>query len=47
MIKLRGSLFTQTMPNNLASQTETQAFAYALGRQIDKLLDYADAARVF
>lgn len=47
MIKLRGSLFTQTMPDNLASQTETQAFAYALGRQIDKLLDYADAARVY
>ena len=47
MIELRGSLFTQTMPDNLASQAETQAFAYALGRQIDKLLGYADAARVY
>ena len=47
MIELKGSLFTQIMPDNLASQVETQAFAYALHIQIDKLLAYADACRSY
>lgn len=47
MIKLSGSRFTDIMPANLASQVETQAFAYAVGRQIKKLCAYSDAARTY
>lgn len=47
MIKLSGSRFTGIMPENLASQVETQAFAYAVGRQIEKLCAYSDAARTY
>lgn len=47
MIKLSGSRFTQIMPDNMASQVETQAFAYAVGRQIEKLCAYSDAARTY
>lgn len=47
MIKLSGSRFTDIMPDNLASQVETQAFAYAVGRQIEKLRAYSDAARTY
>ena len=35
------------MPENLASQLETQAFAYALGRQIEQLCCYADGVRIY
>lgn len=47
MINLRSSRFTDIMPENLASQPETQAFAYALGRQVEKLCAYADGIRIF
>ena len=47
MIKLSGSRFTDIMPDNLASQAETRAFAYAVGRQIEKLCAYSDAARTY
>ena len=47
MIKLSGSRFTQIMPENLAGQVETQAFAYAVGRQMEKLCAYSDAARTY
>ena len=47
MIKLSGSRFTDIMLDNLASQVETQAFAYAVGRQIEKLCAYSDAARTY
>ena len=47
MIKLSGSRFTDIMPDNLASQVETQAFAYAVGRQIEKLCANSDAARTY
>ena len=47
MIKLSGSRFTDIMPDNLDSQVETQAFAYAVGRQIEKLCAYSDAARTY
>lgn len=47
MIKLSGSRFTDILPANLASQVETQAFAYAVGRQIEKLCAYSDAARTY
>ena len=42
MIELKGSRFTQILPENLSSQTRTQALAYAVGRQVDKLLAMAD-----
>lgn len=42
MIELKGSRFTQILPENLSSQTRTQALAYAVGRQVDKLLALAD-----
>ena len=47
MIDLRGSRFTDIMPENLASQLETRAFAYALGRQIEKLCAYADGVHIY
>lgn len=47
MINLRGSRFTDIMPENMASQLETQAFAYALGRQIERLCDYADGVHIY
>lgn len=47
MIDLRGSRFTDIMPENLAGQLETQAFAYALGRQIKRLCDYADGVHIY
>lgn len=47
MIKLRGSRFTDILPDNLAGNLEVQAFAYAVGRQVEKICDYADAARTY
>ena len=47
MIKLSGSRVADIMPDNLASQVETQAFAYAVGRQLEKLCAYSDAARTY
>ena len=42
MIELKGSRFTQILPQNLSSQTRAQALAYAVGRQVDRLLVLAD-----
>lgn len=47
MINLQGSRFTDIMPENLACQMETQAFAYALSRQIEKLCTYANHIRIY
>ena len=47
MIKLNGSRFTDIMPENLASEVEVQAIAYAVGRQIEKICAYADGARIY
>lgn len=47
MTKLQDSRFTEIAPYNLASQTEVQAIAYAIGRQIAKVCAYADRARVY
>lgn len=41
MIDLRGSRFTAILPEHLRSR-ETEALAYAVGRQADKLLALAD-----
>ena len=47
MIDLKGSRFTDITPDALTSQLETQAFAYALGRQIKKLCAYADGVHIY
>ena len=47
MIDLRGSHFTDIMPENMASQLETQAFAYAVGLQVEKLCINADRVRIY
>lgn len=47
MIDLRSSNFTSILPENIASQKEVQAIAYALGRQITSICAYADNARVY
>lgn len=47
MTDLSGSRFTDILPENLAGQLEVQAIAYAVGRQIEKLCAYADAARSY
>lgn len=47
MIEFCGSRFTDIMPENLAGQLETQAFAYAVGRQVEKLCAYADNTRIY
>lgn len=47
MIDLRTSEFTSIVPENLSSQTEVQAIAYALGRQIEAICGYADHARIY
>lgn len=35
------------MPDNLSGQTEVQALAYAVGRQVERLCAYADSARTY
>lgn len=47
MIKLRGSRFSDILPDNLSGQPEVQALAYAVGKQIEKLCEYADGARTY
>lgn len=47
MIDFCGSRFTDILPENLAGQLETQAFAYAVGRQVEKLCAYADNTRIY
>lgn len=47
MINLKGSRFTSILPENLASQLEVQAIAYAVGRQMEKLCSYAESARAY
>lgn len=45
MIKLRDGRITDILPYNLSSQLETQALAYALHRQIEKLCKLADKVK--
>ncbi len=47
MIDLKGSRFTDIMPDNLKNQPEVQALAYAVGRQIEKLCTYAENSRTY
>lgn len=47
MIELHGSRFSDIMPDNLAKQPEVLALAHAVGKQIEKLCEYADNARTY
>ena len=39
--------FTDILPPEIAGKAEVQAFAYAVGQQIKKVCDFADAARTY
>lgn len=47
MIDIRSGRITDILPENLSSQLEVQAFAYALQRQVKKLCDAADRVRIY
>lgn len=47
MTKLYGSRFTEILPENLAGNAEIQAYAHAVGRQVEKICGYAAAARTY
>lgn len=47
MIDIKNGLFTDLLPDNLATQNEVKAIAYAVGRQVDAVCSYADTARVY
>lgn len=47
MTNLNGSRITEFLPSGFASEPEIQAFSYALGKQIEKLCNYADDARTY
>lgn len=47
MTNLNGSRLTDFLPASLTSEPEIQAFSYAIGKQIEKLCAYADAAKTY
>lgn len=47
MIDIKSGRITDILPDNLSSQLEVQAFAYALQRQIKKLCDAADRTQIY
>lgn len=47
MTELKDSRFTELLPSDLKSDPETQAFAYAVSKQIAHLIHYADAACLY
>lgn len=47
MTNLNGSRLTDILPANLSSEPEVYAFSEAVGKQIEKLCDYADASRTY
>jgi len=46
MVELKGSRFTSLLPSSLASQPEVRAIAYAVSRQVDKLIERAGGAQI-
>lgn len=46
MAELKGSMFASLLPCSLAGQAEVRAIAYAISRQLDKVLAYSDAAQI-
>ncbi len=47
MIDIKAGRITDILPENLSSQLEIQAFAYALHRQMVKLCNAADKTRIY
>lgn len=47
MTNLNGSRLTDFLPASLSAEPEIQAFSYAIGKQIEKLCTYADAAKTY
>jgi len=47
MTRLQAGRFTDILPENMAGDVEVQAFAFAVGRQVEKVCSYADAARTY
>lgn len=47
MIKLKDSLITDGLPDCISDEPRTQALAYAINRQLRKVLTYSDEARVY
>ena len=47
MIKLKDSLITDSLPDCISDDPRTQALAYAINRQLRKVLTYSDEARVY
>jgi phage tail P2-like protein len=47
MTELKDSRFTELLPSNLKNDTETQALAYAVSRQVQQIIRFADAACVY
>lgn len=47
MIKLEDSQIIQILPEHLAEKAEVQALSYALGRAVNRLLDYCGQIGVF
>lgn len=47
MTELKDSRFTELLPSDLKHDTETQAFAYAVSRQVQQVIRFADAACIY
>lgn len=47
MIKLQDALITRGLPDHLSNEAHIQALAYAINKQIKKVLFYADRARIY
>ena len=47
MTELKDSRFTELLPSDLKNDTETQAFAYAVSRQVQQVIRFADAACIY
>ena len=47
MTNLEDSLFTELLPSSLNDDLETRAFAYAVSKQVQQIIHYADAACIY
>lgn len=47
MTELKDSRFTELLPSDMKNDTETQAFAYAVSRQVQQVIRFADAACIY
>ena len=47
MTELKDSRFTELLPSDLKNDPKTQAFAYAVSRQVQQIIRFADAACIY